>query len=362
MRRPVFRTSPASALALFERAHHVHLAATTPEGAPVSKTLHTVIDEGALVFHAAPVGEKMEVVGREAVVTAVEVVAQIPSWFLDAERACPATTLYRSVQAHGTVFEIEDPERKARALRSLLARFQPEGGFVPLEAESPLYRKVLAGLFVGGVRLDRVDGKAKLMQHKSPRDRARVLEALFRRGDPGDCEAIEAIREASPEDVAPAFLRGPAGTAFSLAPTAADASAVAALLAGTYWNDLFDTETLVRAHLGSSAWIVLRAADGGVVSSARAITDGAKHAWVYDVVVAPDLRGAQAGTAIMRLLLDHPAIRGARFVHLGTRDAQRFYERLGFVETRSIVRPYTSTAMTLDKATPPSRSGGGPGG
>jgi ribosomal protein S18 acetylase RimI-like enzyme len=233
---------------------------------------------------------------------------------------------------------------------------------VALEAETPLYKKAIAGLFVGGIRLDRVDGKAKLMQHKSPKDRASVLEALFRRGAPGDCAAIEAIREANPSDEAPDFLRGPAGTTLCLAPALADAGAAALLLSGTYWNDIFDGETLVRAHLGSAAWVVLRDARGRVVGSARAITDGAKHAWVYDVIVAPELRGSQAGTALMRLLLDHPAIRAARFVHLGTRDAQTFYERLGFVESKTIIRPYTSTTMTLDKAAPPSAKLRGAGG
>lgn len=349
MRRPVFRTPTAEAVDVFERAHHVHLASTTLDGAPLIKTLHAVVDDGALVFHAAPVGEKIEAVGRQAVVTAVEVVARIPSYFTDPERACPATTLYVSAQAHGPVIEVTEPEAKARALGLLMQKFQPEGGYGALEAENPLYRKAIAGLFVGKISLDDVDGKAKLLQHKRPAERARILEALFRRGEPGDCRAIEAIRQANPEDAAPSFLRGPGGSTFSLAPTPSDAEAVARLLAGTYWNDIFHEATLVRAHLGSSAWVVLRDETGEVTASARAITDGAKHAWVYDVIVAPKVRRGQVGTAIMRLLLDHPAVRAARFVHLGTRDAERFYQRLGFVESASIVRPYRSTTMTLDR-------------
>ena len=103
MRRPIFRAPSASAVEVFERAHHVHLASTTAEGVPLLKTLHAVVDQGALLFHAAPVGEKIEAIGRPAVVSAVEVVAQIPSYFTDPERACPATTLYVSAQAHGAL-------------------------------------------------------------------------------------------------------------------------------------------------------------------------------------------------------------------------------------------------------------------
>ncbi len=349
MRRPVFQTSAAVAAEIFARAHHVHMASTDAAGAPVHKTVHAVVDGDALLFHAAPVGEKMETVGRDAIATAVEVVAQIPSWFTDPERACPATTLYRSAQARGPVVEVTEPERKARALRLLMRRFQPEGRYVDIAADAPLYQKAIAGLFVGAVSLEGAVGKAKLMQHKKPADREKVLLALFRRGAAGDTAAIEAIREANPADPVPVFLRGPGDTVFCLAPSPNDAAVVARLLAGTYWNDNFDEDDLVRAHLGSNAWIVLRGAGGELVGSARAITDGTKHAWVYDVIVAPHLRGTQAGTTMMRLLLDHPAVRGARYVHLGTRDAQAFYARLGFVETKTITRPYASTPMTLDR-------------
>ncbi len=380
MRRPVFQTPSSVAVDLFARAHHVHLSSTLPDGSPVEKTVHGVVDDGALFFHAAPIGEKMEMVDRPAVASAVEVIAQIPSYFTDPARACPATTLYRSAQAQGAITEVTDPERKARALSLLMEKFQPEGGFVPIAANDRLYRKAILGIFVGSLPLDRAVGKAKLMQNKSPADRDKVMLALFRRGAAGDTAAIEAIREANPQDPAPAFLRGPDGTSFSVSPDRRDAEQAARLLAGTYWNrvdgvqlagrspgrsdegtptsaagrhesnDIFDHDELVRAHLGSNAWIVLRDDSGDVVASARAITDGVKHAWVYDVIVAPELRRSEVGTALVRLLLDHPAVRGARFVHLGTKDAQRFYARLGFIPSTSIERPYTSTPMTLVRA------------
>lgn len=348
MRRPVFQTPSSVAIDLFARAHHVHFSSTLPDGTPVTKTVHGVVDDGALYFHAAPIGEKMEIVGRRAVASAVEVVAQIPSYFTDRDRACPATTLYRSAQAEGAISEVTDPERKARALSLLMEKFQPEGGFVPIFAKHPLYRKAVNGIFVGALPLDQAVGKAKLMQNKSAADREKVIFELFRRGAPGDVAAIEAIREANPADPPPAFLRGPGGTSLCVSPDRRDAEQAARLVAGTYWNhDIFDHDELVRAHLGSNAWVVLRSEGGEVVASARAITDGVKHAWIYDVIVAPELRGSQVGTAVMKILLDHPAVRGARYVHLGTKDAQRFYARLGFVESASIQRPYTSTSMTL---------------
>ena len=96
-----------------------------------------------LAFHGARAGEKMEGIGRHAVVAAHEVIAEIPSWFLDAERACPATTYYVSAQAHGPLRAITSQERKARVLAALMTKYQPEGRHVPISANHPLYRKAI---------------------------------------------------------------------------------------------------------------------------------------------------------------------------------------------------------------------------
>jgi ribosomal protein S18 acetylase RimI-like enzyme/predicted FMN-binding regulatory protein PaiB len=352
MRRPIFATSRDRALSFLGSAHHVHLASTRLDGAPVLRSLHGVLlDDEHLAFHAAPVGEKLEVLGRPAVVQAARVVAQIPSYFTDPDRACPATTLYESAQAHGVVVEVTEPARRAAALEGLMRRLQPEGRYVPIEPDGPLYRKALAGLWVAALRIESIDGKSKLMQHKQSRDRARVIEQLWRRGDPGDAEAIESIRAANAEDPVPDLLRGPRGTTLSVALGPGDAEASARLVAGAYWNDRFDVERLARATAAASAWVGARDSDGNLCATARAISDGAKLAWIYDVWVAEGLRGSGVGEAVMRLLLDHPRVRGAALVHLGTRDAQAFYRRLGFVESSRIPRPYESTTMTLARPT-----------
>ena len=93
-----------------------------------------------------------------------------------------------------------------------------------------------------------------------------------------------------------------------------------------------------------------RDAEGRLVATARATGDAAKRCWIYDVMVAPAWRGRGVGDAVVRLLLDHPAVRHARRIYLGTRDAQAFYGRLGFgdreeLETRQ--RRYTHTEMFM---------------
>lgn len=132
-----------------------------------------------------------------------------------------------------------------------------------------------------------------------------------------------------------------------LTPTPADAPAAAALAAAQYWNAGLTADELERAHLGSTAWVLARA-EGRVVGTARAIGDGAKHAWIYDVVVDPGWRGRGVGDALMKALLDRPSVAGARVVWLATRDADPFYARMGFQYREALpAKPWRSVEMAL---------------
>jgi len=336
--------------ALLARAGVVRLATTGSEGEPVLRTVHGVVVRGAVAWHGAPAGEKMETVGRAAVVAAEEVVASVPSYFIDPERACPATTLYRSVQVHGTIVRVDDPRLKAEVLQALMEKLQPEGGHVPIEAGHPLYEKAVAGILVLAVSLERLDGKAKLAQNRTPEERRRLMEKLWERGQPGDPEAVELVREANPDTPLPAFLAAADGVSLACALGPRDVDAALELLHGAYWNEGVPRADLARAHLGSQAWVGARDRDGRLVATARAASDQGKRAWIYDVMVARAHRGRGLGARVLSLLLAHPAVRRVRRVYLGTRDAQSFYARFGFgdrheLETRR--KPYVSTEMVL---------------
>lgn len=330
----MYRMDRAAAEALLARAPVVRVAGVSAGGAPVLRTVHAVVVDGALAFHGAPAGEKMEIVGGQVVVSAEETVASIPSYFVDPERACPATTYYRSVQVHGALERVDEQGAKARALAALMSKFQPEGGHVPIEPDHPLYRKAIAGLLVVRVSLETIDGKAKLGQNRSPEEIGRVIEALWRRGSPGDPRAIELVRAANPDHVVPPFLKvepDGEGAALSCALGDEDAPAASALLCDAYWNaGRYSRDELVAAMRASSAWIGARDSTGALIATARAFGDGLKRAWIADVMVAPAWRGRGIGASLMRLLLDHPAVRGVRAVSLSTRDAGSFYAKLGF--------------------------------
>jgi nitroimidazol reductase NimA-like FMN-containing flavoprotein (pyridoxamine 5'-phosphate oxidase superfamily) len=252
MRREQFRMSRRQATALLERAPVVHLATTDEHGVPILKTVHGVVVEGWIAFHGAPAGEKTLAIGREAVVSAEEMVASIPSYFTDPDRACPATTLYRGVQVHGRLERVDDAKEKAAVLTALMHKLQPEGGHLPIDAEHPLYRRAIDGILVVRVSLEKMDGKAKLAQHKNPQERARLLQQLWARGVPGDAAAIDLVRAASPDTEAPPFLEAPEGVTLwcALPPDAAEEAC--ALLADAYWNVSHPRARLLSAHPGKS--------------------------------------------------------------------------------------------------------------
>lgn len=353
MRHEHFRMDDDEARALFAAARTFHLAATHPDGSPVARTLNGVVLDGHLIFHGSPVGEKAELVGRPAVVAVDEVVAFLPSTFTSNERACSATSFYRSAQARGVIEALDDPSDRARALGALMAHHQPEGGYLPLDPELPLYRGMLAATQVWRVSLAQIEGKAKLGQNRSPEAVARIVEGLWRRGAPGDLRAIELVTLANPDMPLPPFLTAPPGLRMVPALGPEDARLVAPMLMREYWHHESTPDRIRAALLGSAAWVGIRDHARRLVAMARALTDGARNAWIYDVYVAPEWRGQGLGKRVVGFLLDHPQVRDVLYVRLGTRDAHGLYEQLGFKHVADLPpKPYASSEMLLRREAP----------
>ncbi len=329
MLKDCFAMSRAEALDTAHQIGLLHLAAVSPEG-PLLRTVDGVVHDGALCFHGGDHGHKLGLIDRDVMISVERIVAHLPSWFFDERRACPATTYYRSVHAWGRVERVEDLPTKAAILQALMERYQPEGRHEPITAEDPLYTSVLEGLLVARVRPTRIVGKAKLGQHKSARTLERALGGLWRRAEPGDLEALRILREAHPAKPVPTWMQGPQDIVFEVAPDEREVDGAVALVSDAYWNVGVSPSRIRAAHLASPAWIVGKDRDGTVVATARATSDDAKMAVVFDVAIAPRLRGHGLGQALMTLLLEHPRVRHARRVALQTRDAQTFYAKLGF--------------------------------
>jgi GNAT superfamily N-acetyltransferase len=111
-----------------------------------------------------------------------------------------------------------------------------------------------------------------------------------------------------------------------------DVSVVHAFLTESYWSPGIPRDTVVRAMEGSLNFGLYRVARGrsAQIGLARMVTDGATFAYLADVFVLPDYRGAGLATWLVSTALTHPALAGLRRVLLATKDAHAIYARCGF--------------------------------
>ena len=194
------QTDLAALEAVLDAAEWGTLGLVSPEGRAVLVPVNFVRHQGLICFHGSQGGEKMELLklSGDATFLVADALAQIPSYVSDAERACPATQLYRSVLLYGQVALVEDPERKAAILQALMVKLQPEGGHVPITAPDPRYQASLAGVAVLAMTVDRISGKFAVGQAFSEGRRAAVTALLESRGGPKDRETLEAMARFRP--------------------------------------------------------------------------------------------------------------------------------------------------------------------
>lgn len=302
--------------------------AGTSGGRPILRTLHPVVHDGALWFHSSPSGDTATLVGQPVVVCAERIWARVPSWMRDPKRACPATTYYTSVQVEGVLEAVADPRARAAALQAMMEHLQPEGGHVPITANDPLYRGPVRGLSIARLVPERISAVHKLGQERTDEEIGAVVAGLWARGEEDDLAAIEVVSRAHASR--PHFRLTLPGFVPRCWPSAADVHAAVAMLRDAYWNEGIPDVVIAASHRSSVAWVGLER-DGQLVATARAISDRVKRSWVYDVAVRPDQQRQGVGTALMELMLDHPAVRATN-LFLTTRDAMPFYSRLRFVE------------------------------
>lgn len=114
----------------------------------------------------------------------------------------------------------------------------------------------------------------------------------------------------------------------SFDPDRIDFAATSQLIKASYWgakrsDDIhrraFDNSLCVGAFMG-----------GEQVGFARVITDYACFAYLCDVIVWPERRGAGIGKKLIRALLDHPDLATVGGWNLRTADAHSLYAGFGF--------------------------------
>lgn len=181
---------------LLEEATHGFLGLTGPDGWPRVVPLNYVTLDGKLYFHGATEGEKMDSLAADDRVTfvVVEDFSLVPSYFRDPKFACPATQYYKAVAIRGRARIVEGADEKARALQALMEKLQPEGGYVPITASEPMYRKSLRTTAVVAIEIERMTAKFKFGQNLPASKREEVADQLTARGCPIDHRTVAEMR------------------------------------------------------------------------------------------------------------------------------------------------------------------------
>lgn len=118
-----------------------------------------------------------------------------------------------------------------------------------------------------------------------------------------------------------------------------------AYLARSYWSPGIPLATVERAARHSLCFGLYETARGTQVGLVRVVTDHATFAYLCDVYVLEEHRGRGLAKALMRAVMGHPALTGARRAMLGTRDAHGLYRKFEFRDVgrsqilMEIVRP-----------------------
>ncbi len=112
---------------ILANAHVGRLGTMGKDGYPIIKPLNFVRTGGHIYFHSATEGEKIEDILRD---NRVCFEVDVPFRYIKAKGdPCRAFYHYRSVILKGRAKIIEDTKEKRMALKALMGKYQPEGGY-----------------------------------------------------------------------------------------------------------------------------------------------------------------------------------------------------------------------------------------
>ena len=104
----------------------------------------------------------------------------------------------------------------------------------------------------------------------------------------------------------------------------------------SYWAQGIPIQTVNRSIENSLCFGVYQA--GRQVGFARVVTDAATFAWLADVFITEEQRGAGLGKKLVAAILAHPQLQGLRRMMLRTEDAHGLYRQLGFDAVKQVER------------------------
>ncbi len=150
MRRKDREMPESFAIEVIDKCEFGTLAMAAADGQPYCIPLSIVRDDRVIYFHAAPQGQKTELLrdNPQICLSCVGDTHVPPKMF---------TTEYESAVVVGTASEVTDPEEKIHALRLLCLRYTPEN----MDAFDRAIDMSLKRTAIWKLTMDRVTGKRK---------------------------------------------------------------------------------------------------------------------------------------------------------------------------------------------------------
>ena len=155
------------------------IASIDANGFPQIIPMNFVFIKDVIYMHSHIRGEKLENIKRNGKV-GFEVdrsLEFLPSYFFDPTDASLADTLYISVVMKGICTIVEDKEEKTLALNGLMKKYQPEGGYEPMNPQMEVLNEVAVIKIIPNT----MRGKYKIGQTLKHEEKLELAENIFKR-------------------------------------------------------------------------------------------------------------------------------------------------------------------------------------
>ena len=158
-------------------------------GFPQIIPMNFVFINDTVYMHSHIRGEKLDNIRRNQKV-GFEVdksLEFLPSYFSDPTDASLADTLYISIVIKGNASIVSDKKEKTNALNSLMKKYQPEGGYEPINPDMD----VLKGVEVIKIIPESLRGKYKIGQNMDMKSRIDLAKQILERNSPTAKETLD---------------------------------------------------------------------------------------------------------------------------------------------------------------------------
>ena len=165
------------------------IASVDVNGFPQIIPMNFVFINDVIYMHSHIRGEKLENIKRNDKV-GFEVdrsLEFLPSYFFDPTDASLADTLYISVVMKGICIIVKDKKEKTLALNGLMQKYQPEGGYEPMNPKM----EVLNEVAVIKVIPNTIRGKYKIGQNLKHGEKLELAENILKRNSSSARQTLE---------------------------------------------------------------------------------------------------------------------------------------------------------------------------